>query len=536
MTIKLLDCTLRDGGYYNAWDFSTPLIEDYLEAMQAVSVDFVELGFRSLDTKGFRGASAYTTDTFIRTLRVPNGMKLGVMINAGELLGFPDGVEAALRRLFASASESPVSLVRIACHVHEFERVLGAVPWLKEQGYLVGFNLMQVADRSTEAIAQLARVAARYPIDVIYFADSMGGLSPAQTKTVIAAFREGWVGELGVHAHDNMGRALANSMVALDEGATWVDGTVSGMGRGPGNARTEYLVLELESRRQVPVNLTPLLRTIRQHFRPLLAHYGWGSNPYYYLAGKYSIHPTYIQEMLGDSRYTEEDILTVIDRVRAEGGRNFSLSNLEAARQFYPKKAPGTWAPASLIRGRDVLILGSGPGVRAHQRALEAFIAREKPCVMALNTQQALDEHLIDVRVACHPVRLLVDATEHTRLPQPLVTPVSMLPADLQTQLAGKTLLDFGISVQRDTFEFHERHAVIPNVLVLSYALAIATSGEASRILLAGFDGYGAEDPRQREVDAVFQNYRRAAGARELLAVTPSRYDVAATSVYSLIA
>ena len=63
--IKLIDCTLRDGGYYNSWDFSTELINDYLQVMSDLPVDYVELGFRSLKLNGFKGGCAYTTDKFI---------------------------------------------------------------------------------------------------------------------------------------------------------------------------------------------------------------------------------------------------------------------------------------------------------------------------------------------------------------------------------------------------------------------------------------------------------------------------------------
>ena len=82
----LLDCTLRDGGYYNSWDFNDSLIHDYLLAMKAVGVDVVELGFRSTDKKGFKGACAYSTDAFIRTLDVPEGITFCVMINATDIL------------------------------------------------------------------------------------------------------------------------------------------------------------------------------------------------------------------------------------------------------------------------------------------------------------------------------------------------------------------------------------------------------------------------------------------------------------------
>lgn len=82
-----LDCTLRDGGYYNSWDFPESLVNEYLHAMQAAGIDYVELGLRSLINNGFKGAYAYTKDDFVRSLDIPDGLKLGVMLNAAELVG-----------------------------------------------------------------------------------------------------------------------------------------------------------------------------------------------------------------------------------------------------------------------------------------------------------------------------------------------------------------------------------------------------------------------------------------------------------------
>lgn len=163
MKLTFLDCTFRDGGYYNAWDFSESLIHAYLDAMQAAGVDVVELGFRSLQNRGFNGACAYTTDEFLSGLPLPEGVTIGVMVNGNELVGEVPQNEV-LERLFpVPAAESPVDLVRIACHVHEFEDALPAVIWLKERGYQVGFNLMQVADRTEAEVKALARLANDFP-------------------------------------------------------------------------------------------------------------------------------------------------------------------------------------------------------------------------------------------------------------------------------------------------------------------------------------------------------------------------------------
>jgi len=264
------------------------------------------------------------------------------------------------------------------------------------------------------------------------------------------------------------------------------------------------------------------------------AHFGWGTNPYYYLAGKYGIHPTYIQSMLSDSRYNEEDLLAVIEHLRVEGGKKFSLDTLDAARHFYCGEPTGQWSPRELFSGRDVLLLGTGPGVARHRDALERYIRDQKPLVLALNTQSAIDSELIDLRVACHPVRLLADCEAHTRLPQPLITPYSMLPADVRDSLAGKEVLDFGLNVEADSFEFTETHCTLPTSLVVGYALAVATSGQSGRILMAGFDGYGADDPRSREMHQLLEQYQAAEGALPMTAITPTRYGLDSESVYAL--
>ncbi len=530
----VLDCTLRDGGYYNSWDFDFSLVQNYLDSMAAAGIDFVELGFRSSVANGFKGACAYTSDEFLDALNLPTNLTIGVMVNGNELSS-AESRESILEKLFPnSAVNAKFDLVRIACHAYEFKDVLPAASWLKERGFKVGYNLMQVADKSELEVVELAKEAARYPLDVLYFADSMGGMSPDHTARIIGWIREGWSGPMGIHTHDNMGLALQNSVRAMDEGVAWVDSTVTGMGRGPGNARTEELVIEMAERRGTAVNLEPLMRLVRKHFKPMQEQYGWGTNSYYYLAGKYAIHPTYIQEMLNDSRYDEEDILAVIEHLRVEGGKKFSLNTLDAARHFYRGEPAGSWDPQSMMKDREVLLLGSGPGVANHRGAIESYIRRKNPLVMALNTQSSIDADLIDVRVACHPVRLLADCETHTRLPQPLITPVSMLPDDVKVSLSEKNTLDFGLKVEAEIFAFGRHYCSVPTSLVIAYALAIMTSGRATRVLMSGFDGYGADDPRSQEMQSLLSLYQSIPEALPLVAVTPTRYSLAAQSIYAL--
>ena len=423
-------------------------------------------------------------------------------------------------------------MVRIACHVHEFNQVLPAADWLKEQGYLVGFNLMQISSCSDKKILQLSQLASNYPIDVLYFADSMGSLNPQQIAHITNVIGEGWSGDIGVHTHDNMVRALENSKAAVDAGASWVDATVTGMGRGPGNVQTEYLALALANYREDQGNITQLLEVVRRYFKPMQYRYHWGTNPYYYLAGLYEIHPTYIQNMLNDSRFSEEDILAALEHLKLEGGRKYRDDHLDAARHFYATNAKGSWDPKDLFMGKKVLLLGSGPGVDQHRTAIEDFIHTYHPIVMALNTQSAIQQELIDVRIACNPVRLLADCEEHARLPQPLIVPASMLPENVVSSLSGKILYDYGIQVQESAFRLHENYCTIPTSLVVAYALAALASGNARIAFLAGFDGFGADDPRRKEVDEVFRLYKQSFGKVQIISLTPTLYEIDSASIY----
>lgn len=534
-TLKLLDCTMRDGGYYNAWDFDKDIINEYLKAMSDLSIDYVELGLRSFKENGYNGPCAYTTENFLNNLNIPSDINIGVMVNASELIAYKDGVIPALQQLFVHKKDSPVSLVRIACHTDEFEQALEGTQWLKDQGYIVGYNLMQIANKSDEEIEVLAKMASNYPLDILYFADSLGGLIPKDVSKIVNTIRKYWKGEMGIHAHDNLGNALSNSLQSIEDGVTWIDSTVTGMGRGPGNVKTEYIVLAVEDYRSVNYDITSLMTLIDHYFKPEQVKYGWGTNTYYYLAGKYGIHPTYIQEMLSDSRFENADILSVIEFLKLQSSHKYSKSILEVARKFYLGNIVGTWNPKDEIFNKQVLILGTGPGISKYKDVIEEYIKLANPFVIALNTQDIIENELINARAACHPTRLMADIKMHLTLPQPLITPYSMLSSEIQTELEQKEIKDFGISCDLDEFIFNENYCNIPKILVVAYVLAVANSGDASEILLAGFDGYAGEDSRNEEMNNLFEKYFKHPSAVKVKAITPTKYNLKKGSIFKMI-
>ena len=531
MGITFVDCTLRDGGYHNAWDFSVGLTDEYLAAMAALGVDRVELGFRSLRRNGFQGSAAYTTDGFVDLLDIPTAVTLGVMINAAEVVLPPDDQRAALEALFPPTSRERIRLVRIAAHLEEVEGSLGAIDWLRAEGYEVGINLMQVSEAPLEEVTRLATLIAPHAPDVLYFADSMGNLDPSRVTAICEALRAGWDGPLGLHAHDNMSLAMANSAAALDAGATWIDATVTGMGRGPGNTRTELLALLLAERGWPIGDVAPLLHLVRDRFAPMQAHYA-----FYYLAGQHAIHPSFLQELLSGDRYGIEEVLAAVYNLRSAKARRFDVRTLEGARDFFATTGgDGDWEPRREFEGREVLLLGTGPGLAEHREAVEAYARRHGPVVLALNAAQSIDPELITAHVACHPMRMLSDAAHHAAIDAPLIVPATGLPEGSPLRDTTKRLHDYGLRVDPDLLEVGPTSATLPTSDVYAYAIAVASAGGASRILLAGFDGYADGDPRRAADQEVLNRFAADAATPPLLAVTPTAFDVPAASIYALL-
>lgn len=532
--IKLLDCTLRDGGYYNNWEFKSDLVHDYLKAMSNAPIEYVEIGLRSTKNIGFKGPYAFSTDTFLNELDIPESLKVGVMINASEFKAFNgQDLEKKIRTLFLDSSFSRVDLVRIASHLEEFEHSLKISTVLKNMGYKVGLNIMQISEASNDQIVSFSKLASECDLDVLYFADSLGNLKPENIDNIIKCLQTGWSGEIGIHTHDNMGLAMSNSQQAYKSGATWIDSTITGMGRGPGNLQTEYSLIEFIDKSKIK-NYSEVLKLIDDYFTPLKIKYNWGKNPYYYLSGLYSIHPTFIQEAIGDKRYDELEILTLIDHLKAVGGSKYSKNISVAQMNIYNEEHQGKWSPKDELQGKNILILGSGPSLKEHTKGIEQFIKNTKSIVISLNHNSLIPNELIDYQAACHPMRVIADIQRYKKMKQPLIIPYSSLPKLVKEKLDGCKVLDFGLCTNKDCFDFGVNTANIPLPLVFPYVLAVANSGKASKISLAGFDGYEKDDPRNDEINFLIKKYNENKDSCNLISITPTKYDLNIESLYAI--
>lgn len=533
MTIKLLDCTLRDGGYYNNWDFEPEVAQKYLTAMSASGVDMIEIGFRLHPANAFLGAFAYCTDSYLASLNIPEALPLAVMINASEFLSYPRGGASAVDVFFAPSSKSPISMVRIALRLDDIVKAKQIALRLNELGYKLTVNLMQIDALSEEELVAAARdIASWAVVDILYFADSLGNLEPESTRRIVKTLASAWPGELGFHSHDNKGQALVNCLAAIDAGVAWLDSTILGMGRGAGNVRTESLLFELEHRKLGSYHVQSLYPLVLEDFASLHKQYGWGTNLFYYISAVEGIHPTYVQELLASDRYSSDEILSALKYLSCTEARSYSSDRLGVAIRGSDFGCEGTWHASGLAQGKSVFIIGPGASTAQHIIAIEQYIRRNRPVVLCLNTNRAVSTDLVSAYVACHESRILIEAQHYSELHRPIILPLAMVPKGVLPLLDGVEVLDYGLRLSVGEVEVGDTGCVLPSSLSGAYALAIATASGAERILVAGYDGYAIGDPRHDEMIMVLAQCQRAANAIPIVAVTPTNYPITQRSIY----
>ena len=169
---------------------------------------------------------------------------------------------------------------------------------------------------------------------------------------------------------------------------------------------------------------------ITSYFTALKNKYRWGTNPYYYLSGKHKIHPSFVQQMLGDVRFDDADILAVINSLKNRDASKFDLDILKLERDMYNKPPIGTWNPSSVLKDREILFIGPGDSVKTHHRSIQDYAHKNNLFVIVFNAISTFD--YANASIACHPVRLLADIDFHCRSDLPLITPLSMLSSSLK--------------------------------------------------------------------------------------------------------
>ena len=288
--LKVLDCTVRDGGLMNDHHFDSDFVKAVYETCVEAGLDYMEIGYRNskrLFPKKDFGAFRHSDEEDIRKIvgdhdPVSTGLKLAIMADAGK---------SDWEKDILPCSESVVDMVRIACYVDQIPETVEMVHNAHEKGYETSCNIMAISTVQDAAVDQALDVLLKTPVGTICVVDSFGALYREQVDLLVRKYLDGakTVGkEVGIHAHNNQQLAFANTIEAIILGANRIDATMDGLGRGAGNCPMELLLGFL---RNPKFKIRPVYKLLQDHFVKLREKMDWGPLVPYNITGQHNQHP-----------------------------------------------------------------------------------------------------------------------------------------------------------------------------------------------------------------------------------------------------
>ncbi len=285
--IKIVDCTIRDGGLMNNHKFEPEVVKAVYQACVDGGIDYMEIGYkgdRNVFTASEFGLWKSCSEEDIRQILGDNdtNLKLSVMADVGRTDYHND---------ILPCKDSIIDMIRVAAYIHQIPAAIDMIKDAHDKGYETTINLMSVSTCPEAEIDEALELLAGSEVDIIYLVDSFGALYSEQTRGYMDKYKKYTAGSgksIGMHAHNNQQLAYANTIEALIMGADYLDGSLAGLGRGAGNCATEQLMGFLHNPKY---NIRPLLQCIEQHVEPLRSTLLWGPDIPYMLTGLMNQHP-----------------------------------------------------------------------------------------------------------------------------------------------------------------------------------------------------------------------------------------------------
>ncbi|TRZ82599.1 nucleoid-structuring protein H-NS [bacterium] len=283
--IRVLDCTIRDGGLINNHDFSLGFVREVYKAISASGVDYIELGYKNskqLFSETEYGLWKFCDDEIIEKVieGVESGTKISVMVDVGRV--DLDDIKPK--------KESPVDMVRVACYVKDVDKAIVMVNHFADKGYETTFNIMAISrDQGPELDGALGQIEKESKADVVYIVDSFGALYQESAEELVKRFKNRLkTKEVGFHGHNNQQLAFSNTIEAVIHNANYLDATIYGIGRAAGNCPLELLMGFLKNPK---FDIRPILDIVSKEFIPLRDKLEWGYIIPYAIAGMFNEHP-----------------------------------------------------------------------------------------------------------------------------------------------------------------------------------------------------------------------------------------------------
>ena len=382
--IHVLDCTLRDGGYVNNWEFGEKNIRKIAERLCDSAIEYIECGFLSQTKSNSEQKSIFRSIKDADQMFADCSRHVALMVNCGEV----------------NAEEIPVyqggkvSLIRIAFHKHQIQEAQDLCTALKQKGYRIFFQPMVTMGYSDRELLDLINWANSNEPDAFYIVDSFGTMRKNDVMRFFYLIDNNLKPEIqiGFHSHNNLQLSFSNAqelMMMHSKRDIIIDSSVFGMGRGAGNLCTELLAQFINENIEKKYDLVPVLEIMDEYIMSIYSTRPWGYSGPYYIAAINNCHPNYATFLMNKQTLCIRDINTIIKSIPEESKR---LYNVDLISELYRNYQQNNMDDSEMLKkikdfckSRKILILAPGKSLVTYAAQIKNFIEENSPVIFAIN-------------------------------------------------------------------------------------------------------------------------------------------------------
>lgn len=391
--IQILDCTLRDGGYVNDWNFGENVIRKVLKRLSNAHIDIVECGFLS-EAEYSPDKTIFNSVEQIREV-LPEHSKCHyvAMVALGEK-------EISIEKI-GDCDNTSIFGIRLTFHKHEVERAFQYAEKLIKKGYQVFIQPVGTCTYSDKELLELIeRVNVLHPY-AFYIVDTLGTITGMELMRLFQLADNNLAKDIkiGFHSHNNLQLAFANAQElirAFTDREIILDASVLGMGRGAGNLCTELIAEYMNEILKADYDVTALLEIVDNYLIGIKEKYSWGYTIPYYIAAVHKCHPNYAIYLMNRQTLNVKDIERIIVRIPK---KKRELYDKECIAELYSEYQSNFVDDKETIqrlsakwKNKEICVLAPGKTLKTEQARIKEYIQKKHPLVIAINFDSSLYE------------------------------------------------------------------------------------------------------------------------------------------------
>ncbi|TXJ41485.1 hypothetical protein EPJ66_00710 [Brachyspira aalborgi] len=385
--IKILDCTLRDGGFINDWDFGHYAIYNIVNRLIESNIDFLEVGFlhNERDFEINRTITKHTSD-FSNIIKIKN--KKDAMILGMIILG-----EADIENV-GNADKTILDGIRIVFKKHNIDKAFELANKIKDKGYKIFLQPASVTDYSNKEMEYLAKKSISLNPYAVYIVDTYGLMHKNKVLNYFNILNNNLSNDIyiGFHSHNNFQLSFANSieLVELTTNRNIIlDSSLFGMGKGVGNLNTELITDYLNKYHNYDYNVGQILELINLEILKIRNTYSWGYSFNGFLAASNDCHPTYVKYLIDKNTISVNSINKILQKIDRDKKTIFYGDLIEKLYSDFLnneiKDNKSIDYIFNKVNNRKILIIAPGGSVNNEKNKIDKFISDNNPIVVSIN-------------------------------------------------------------------------------------------------------------------------------------------------------